>query len=240
MAVKIVFTDIDGTLTVNRESYRLAVEAVEALRMLVDKGVIVSLVSSNALPVVVALSRYIGLNGPVVGESGALVYHDEWGLVELAGESARQVYMDLLGNYREYVEDSWQNKFRLYEYALKLRREHRGRAREVVDELRRYVESKYKGFTVDYSGYAIHVHAKGVGKGVAVDYILRRLGLSGGEALGIGDSYMDVDFIARLGYRAAVGGADEELVRVCNIVAEAPSGLGVAEVVHRILGERHE
>ncbi|ACL11340.1 Phosphoglycolate phosphatase [Desulfurococcus amylolyticus 1221n] len=233
--VRIVFTDIDGTLTINRRSYMLALKAVEALRLLVDKGVIVSLVSSNALPIVVGLSRYIGLNGPVVGESGALVYSDEWGIVELTNMSARDVYLDLLEKYGEYVEDSWQNRFRLYEYALKMRGKYLDRAGEIVNEMKRYVESRHEGYTLEYSGYAIHVHAKGVGKGVAVKYILDKLGISSSEALGIGDSAMDVDFIKFLGYRAAVGGSDEELLKYCNIVAESPSGFGLAEIISRVL-----
>jgi len=236
MAVKAVFTDIDGTLTINRSSYVLSIEAINALRKLVEKGIVVSLVSSNALPVVIGLSRYIGLNGPVVGESGALVYHDEWGIVELASAPAREAYLGVLEEYGEYVEDSWQNRFRIYEYALKIKREYLGRAWDIVREIRGFVESRYEGFTVDYSGYAIHIHAKGVSKGTAVRYILDRLGVDPGEAMGIGDSVMDAEFIGFLGYRVAVGGADEGLVRVCNIVLSEPSGLGVAEVASRVLG----
>lgn len=228
---------MDGTLTVDRGSYLISLEAVDALRRVAERGVLVSLVSSNALPVVVGLSRYMGLNGPVIAESGALVYYDEWGLVELADKSARYVYHDILERFSEFVEDSWQNRFRLYDFALRIRGEHRGRAAVLAEELKEYVEFNFSGFTVDYSGYALHVHSKSVSKGVAVDYVLRRLGVSSEEALGVGDSIMDLDFIKRLGFKAAVGGSDRELVEACNIRAASPGGRGLVEILRKVFEE---
>jgi len=215
--VKALFFDVDGTLTIDRTSYRLSLEAIEALRRVVDSGIIVSLVSSNALPIVVGVSRYIGLNGPVVGETGCLVYSDEWGLVALADKPAREPYRALLEEYGEYVGDSWQNSFRLYEFALKLKKEYLHRAFELLSEMKGFVESRFPGFTVDYSGYALHVRPVNVDKKRAVLYILERLGIDPSEAGGVGDSYMDSSFLSVLGYSAAVSNADEELKRVLEL-----------------------
>ncbi|MEM4481715.1 MAG: phosphoglycolate phosphatase [Desulfurococcaceae archaeon] len=229
--VKALFLDIDGTLTVNRSGYELSVSALHAVRQAVRKGLIVSLVSSSALPVVAGLSRYIGLNGPAIGESGCLILHDDWGLVELARRSAREPFVDVIKVFGDYVESSWQNYFRLYEYALRPREGYRGRAMEIWATLKKYVEEKYPGFTVDYSGYALHVKPADVDKKGAVLYVLSRLGIEPDEAAGVGDSTMDIPFLGAIGISAAVSNADEELKRRVSIVLSKPSGEGVAEFI---------
>lgn len=236
MKLRALFFDIDGTLTVNRESYSLSIIAVKALRKAVRKGIIVSLVSSVALPIVVGLSKYIGLNGFSIGETGCLVYSDSTGLVSLASRSAREVYLDLLKMFPEYVDDSWQNYFRLYDFELKLKNMYKNKARSVVLMLREYVNSKYSGFTVDYSGYALHIRPVEVDKKKAVLYVLEKLGIDPSEAGGVGDSYMDSSFLSVLGFSAAVSNADDELKEKVSLVLSKPSGLGVAEFISKILG----
>lgn len=233
MVIKVLFLDIDGTLTENRDTYELSLDAIRILRGVVKKGILVSLVSSNALPIVVGLSRYIGLNGPVIGESGCLVYYDKWGFIELASKSAVEPYRALLGNYGMYVEDSWQNRFRLYDFALKLRKEFFNKAGDVLRLLRGFLEKHYPGFTVDYSGYALHVKELGVDKKRAVLYVLSRLGIDPGESAGIGDSVMDVDFLSVVGFSAAVANADEDLKKRVSMVLSKPSGLGVVEFIEK-------
>jgi phosphoglycolate phosphatase (TIGR01487 family) len=235
--IKVLFLDVDGTLTESRATYKLSIEAIQALRMAVERGVTVVLVSSNALPIVVGLSRYMGLNGPAIGESGCLVYLGGEQVVPLARKSAREPYEALLKNYSIYVENSWQNAFRLYEYALKLKSAYRGAWREVLAELKEYVERAFPGFTVDYSGYALHVRPADVDKKKAVKYVLEVLGVDPSEAAGVGDSYMDASFLSELGLSAAVANADEELKKSVKVVLTKPSGLGVAEFVELILSQ---
>lgn len=234
---KAVFLDVDGTLTVNRESYVLDLDAVKALRKAVESGILVSLVSSNALPIVVGLLRYLGLNGVAIGESGSLVYMDDR-VIPLASKPAREPYRALLECFKDYVEDSWQNSFRLYEFVLRLRKEYRSTWRSVVAMLRGFVEREYSGFTVDYSGYALHVREVGVDKKRAVLYVLEKLGLDPCEVAGIGDSVMDISFLSALGVSAAVANADEELKERVHVVLSKPSGKGVEEFVYDYLGIR--
>lgn len=233
--VKALFLDVDGTLTTDRAGYSLSLTAVQALRQAVRGGLIVSLVSSNALPVVAGLSRYIGLNGPTIGESGCLVLHDGWGLIRLTLRSAREPYLDAAEKFKNYVESSWQNEFRLCEYALRPREKSRDKVLEIWSAIREYVERKYPGFTVEYSGYALHVKPADVDKRGAVLYVLNRLGIDPYEAAGVGDSMMDTSFLRALGLSAAVSNADEELKRAVSVVLSRPSGDGVAEFIERII-----
>ncbi|MEM1879921.1 MAG: phosphoglycolate phosphatase [Desulfurococcaceae archaeon] len=232
---KALFLDIDGTLTVDRKSYALDLEAVEAVRSAVGKGITVCLVSSNALPIVVGLSRYLGLNGVAIGESGSIVYM-KGKVVALASKPAKEPYRALLDRYGDFVEDTWQNYFRLYEFALKLREKYHDNWRNIVRELREYVEQRYPGFTVDYSGYALHVREADVDKRRAVLFVLEKLGIKPEEAAGVGDSVMDVSFLSVLGLSAAVSNADDELKSSVNLVLTKPSGKGVAEFIYKYLG----
>lgn len=234
--IKAVFFDIDGTLTTDRDTYDLSIDAIIAIRRLVESGIIVSFVSSNSLPVVVGLGRYIGINGFSIGETGCLIYSDKTGLIRLTDLSAKHIYHELINQYSEFITDSWQNPFRICEFALKLRKEHRDRAFEVLALLRKHVELRYPDFTVDYSGYAFHIRPRDVDKGRAVLEVLKRLGIDPSEAGGVGDSYMDSVFLKYLGLSAAVSNADEELKRSVTLVLSKPSGLGVAEFAELITG----
>lgn len=233
MRVRALFADIDGTITENRSTYRVSIDALIQLRRLADAGVVVAFVSSNALPVVIGLQRYLGLNGPSIGETGSLVYYDAFGLVPLASASARDAYLDVVSSLPEYVSDTWQNKFRLYDFALKVAKGRDGR--EAYERVKEYVERKYKHVRVGYSGYAIHLSPADASKGRAVKFVLERLGIDPSEAVAVGDSAMDADLLKSVGLGVAVGNADEELKRVAGLVLDGPSGLGVAELAKLIL-----
>ncbi len=229
--------DIDGTLSVSRNTVELDLDALRALRALEKSGVSVVLVSSNMIPAVAALKKYIGLSGPAIGETGCIIY---WGGNEfevLTKYSARKIYEEILGEFSDYVYGSWQNRFRSYDFALKIRSEYRRRANEIVDEIREFVEERDPDIKVGFSGYAIHLTPKDAGKGKALVHVMKKLGIKPEEAIGVGDSVMDYDFIRYVGLKVAVGNADEELKRLVDLVTTKPSGQGVAELVSRILDD---
>ena len=63
--------DIDGTLT--DEHYGLHPGLPEAFRRLETNGVPVALATGNVRPVAWALSRHLGLTGPLICENGGVV-----------------------------------------------------------------------------------------------------------------------------------------------------------------------
>ena len=233
-AVKILFLDIDGTLTTSRDSHELDLDAISAIRRAVRNNIIVSLVSSNTLPIVVGLAYYIGLNSPAIGESGCLIYYVN-NIVSLSPKTSREPYLSILKHYGEYVEDVWHNAYRLCDYALRIRKEYREKAWEIVNVLKKYIEVNYQDYVLEYSGYAIHVRPSGVDKGKAVQHVLKTLNIDPSEAAGIGDSVMDASFLELLGFSAAVSNADEELKRRVSMVSTKPSGQGVVEFIEYIL-----
>ncbi len=236
MAIRAVATDIDGTLTADRSSTVFPLEAIRAMRMLEERGVMVILVSSNALPIVVGLRKYIGLSGPVIGETGALIYFGGEDVIHTTRYSAREAADAVERELGHMVRPSWQNTFRLHDYAFRVKPG--VEPREAYMAVKRLVEERYEYIRVGFSGYAIHLTPRDTGKGVALERVFSKLGLRKEEVVGVGDSFMDAELLEACGIGAAVANADEELKRVADIVLSRPSGYGFAELAAMILEGR--
>lgn len=235
--IKLIATDIDGTLTIDRMTTALHMDAIKYMRKLEENGIAIVLVSSNALPVVVGLKKYIGLRSPCIGETGAFVYSDSWGLIELSRLSARKALLDVETRFSKYIVSSWQNKFRYHDFAIKIRKEYKDRSLEIYDAIKHYVLKNYDYIKIGYSRYAIHLTPIDVDKGKALKYVLERLGIDEEEAVAIGDSFMDSDLFRVVGMGVAVSNADRELKEIANIVLNKPSGEGFVELAKMVLGE---
>jgi len=235
LSFEIFATDVDGTLSPDRKSTKLCLDVVAKLQQLEEMGVKVVLVSSNALPIVVGLSKYMGLSGLAIGETGSLVYVGGNKVIHLTQYSARKALFDVIEKFSEYVESSWQNRFRLHDYALKVKKRYLDQALEVYGMIREYVEKEYDYLRVSYSGYAIHLTPRDVSKGKALKYILHKLGVESSKVVCVGDSVMDADFTDICGLSAAVSNADDELKKRVHLILEKPSCYGVAELIEKIL-----
>ncbi|GAB6147877.1 phosphoglycolate phosphatase [Stetteria hydrogenophila] len=226
--IKLVVSDVDGTLTVRRGSFLLEVEAIKAIRMLESSGVRVAFVTGNSLPVARGLARYIGATGPVVAENGCVglangeVHH-------LAGKRPPKELVEELK--RLGLRESWQNPCRYHDLAFL------SDGSVSYRDVERVV-SKYEGFKVFYSGYAFHIAPAECGKGAAVRWISEVTGVDLSEILSIGDGENDVEMLRLTGWSAAPADADEAARRAARIVASKPGGQGFAEVASLILSEK--
>jgi len=234
MKFKMIAVDIDGTLTLNRQSTIIHLGVVEKLRILENTGVKVVLISSNALPVVIGLSKYFGFSGPCIGETGALIYYNRE-VIHLTEKSAFNAMRDSLNSFNEYVEESWQNLFRIHEFALTVKEKYRYSSREIYYNIKKYVESKYSDVKVGFSGYAIHLTPIDVSKGRALKLVMGILGIDKEESIGIGDSEMDLDFMEETGLKIAVADADEALIEKADIVLDKSGGAGVADFIDKLI-----
>ncbi|MEM3949310.1 HAD hydrolase family protein, partial [Saccharolobus sp.] len=64
--IKLVLMDLDGTLTEDRDSTRIDLDAIYAIRLLQEKGIKVGLVSGNSYPILRGLYTYLYLDGGIV------------------------------------------------------------------------------------------------------------------------------------------------------------------------------
>lgn len=232
--VRVLATDIDGTITVDRTTTMVDLEAVRYMRILEEHGVRVVLVSSNALPVVVGLKRYFGLKGPCVGESGALVFIDDR-VYSLTEKSAVDAAKSVKEVFKDCLYPSWQNTFRLHDYAFHVKKECMAATSRLLAEVKRFIEENHPGVKVGYSGYAVHLTPVDVSKEKALRFIAEKLGFSLSDFVAIGDSVMDKDMVAIVGFGVAVANADEELKKVAKYVTREASSKGFIELARMIL-----
>ena len=83
------------------------------------------------------------------------------------------------------------------------------------------------------SGFALHVTDRRVNKGTSLRYLCERNGIDMENVMAIGDSQNDEDFLKEVGYKIAVGNADEKLKEISTYTCEKMFGDGVAEAIEK-------
>ncbi len=222
--IRAVVTDVDGTITNYKDE--LYLEAIIAIRKLEKAGIPVVLCSGNAFCVLKALARYVGCTGPTVSENGAVVEYKA--NLRILGRKgiAKQVVEELKRLYGEEVKESWSNRFRFVDMAIR---------RTIEFEKVQEVVKKFDGVKVLDSNFAYHITDENVDKGKGVMRALKFLGVRPEDVAGIGDSITDLEMFRICGFKAAVANADPRLKEIANMVSEKEFGLGFAEIAERIL-----
>lgn len=231
--VRAAAIDVDGTLTVARGDTKLDCCGITAVRVLESRGIKVSLISGNSLPVVAGLSVYLGASGPALGENGCVAFYRGEVIHVCNGRPDEGLVEELksLG----FVE-SWQNRFRFHEVALVPEDPSKRRDRSFIESAIRLVESW--GFKAVWSGYALHVQPPGGGKDAGLRAAARILGLDPGDFLAIGDGENDVPMLKIAGVSGAPGDASREAKEAAGIVANLPGAKGAMEIISKVLGIR--
>ena len=228
--------DVDGTLTVSRRGFLLDLGLAGLLRRLEEAGVRVMLVSGNAAPVLAGLARYMGFSGPHVGENGCTLYSESEGVVPVCRSSCREAARLVEAEASSFLKPSWQNRYRDFDYAF--------RVVEGVDpstaaaRVRELLAERGLQCRVSFSGYAVHVRPLEASKGRGLLRALELAGLDPGCVVAVGDSAMDAEMAEAGVTLAAVGNADEELLRAASIRLRGHSSQGVRELVEAILEGR--
>jgi sucrose-phosphate phosphatase-like hydrolase, Archaeal len=213
--------DLDGTLTLSRNTYELSAEALLALRRARDAGLRVVLATANGLDFALTIARYLGIRD-VVAENGCLIYLDGETHELCSGDMAA---VDKAVLATGAAAPSPQNKCRKYDLAyIPL-------AEDAVGRIAAAVGSNY---VVESSGYAIHVRPAGVDKGTAVRWLCERLGVPCFQVAAVGDSDVDVGML-KTAWGIAVGNATGAAKKAARAVVEGPSGVGFREAVDLIL-----
>jgi len=219
--IRLVLVDVDGTLTVDRNSYEIELSAIESLRRLEKNGIKVGLVSGNSYPVLRGLYTYFYFHGGLVAENGCIVYYNELVRVcEPIDKSLAEKFSKIFN-----VISSWQNEFKCCDLSFT--------PPTLSDKMIEW--AKNMGLYIKSSGYAIHISKSQTGKGIGVRKLIELHNINKSEVLGIGDSSTDIEFFEEVGIKVAVGNSDEEVKKVANYVTLNNSGKGVVEIVDKIL-----
>ncbi|MDT7875577.1 MAG: phosphoglycolate phosphatase [Sulfolobaceae archaeon] len=220
--MKVILVDIDGTLTKDRDTYEIELEAIEALREVRDVlKVKIGLVSGNSYPVVRSLYTYLGFNGGIVAENGCVVYYNKlYEVCEKIDKSLIQEFESRFG-----VRGSWQNAYKCCDLTFT--------PPHLTAEMIKWASDR--GLYIKTSGYAIHISKSKRGKGDGVRILMDLLGVKKEEVIGIGDSSTDVEFLQEVGYKVVVGNGDEEVKGIADYVTKNKSGKGVVEFIKSLI-----
>jgi len=225
---KVIFVDIDGTLTDDKGViYSYVVSALERLR---KKNIKVILTSGNAYVIAVGLAYYLPVYRFVVAENGAVIGF--WKNYRVIGntEAALKAKALVVERLKSVVYESWQNEFRIADFAFV------PREGITMDQATYLIRSAVKGLPVqvDHSGWAIHIRDVGVNKGTGIREACDVLNIEPWEAIAIGDSDTDVSMFKEVGIGIALGNSTAKLRDVATYITNNKFGLGFVEAVKKI------
>ncbi|HYK93767.1 MAG TPA: phosphoglycolate phosphatase [Thermoplasmata archaeon] len=223
--LRALVTDVDGTLT--DAERRLDPVAIDALRSLTRAGWPVLLATGNVLPIALALHRSLGIHGPVVAENGGILWEQRNGRDHVVRLSDRRVALRAFHHARREglpVRALFTDRWRETEVGL-----------EPTVSVRRLARA-VRGFpvTVESTGFALHIMARGAGKRRAVERALRPLGLTLSDCVVAGDGDNDVEMLKAAGASVSFSDGSARARRAAGYVARRPHARGFVEALMRL------
>ncbi len=216
--IKVIATDIDGTITDLQR--RINIDVISAFRKIEEKGIKIILVSGNVLPVTLAYKTFIGTSGPVIAENGGILLFNNIVYKYFEIEPVLEAYKYLLKYMPEakrILTDRWRETSIALDVSLDIQK--------IKDILSTF------NVRIETTGYGIHVTAKEQNKFFGLQKALELMKISPDEVLAFGDSDNDVDMIKNVGIGVAVGNAFEIVKKNAKIVAKKSGGEGVVETL---------
>ena len=225
--LRAVACDVDGTITDSHR--RINTAAIACIRNLAEKGVEVVLASGNTACFLDALARIFGTSGTFIAENGGVYRIGFTGGLQVEGDRslALAAYRVVEGYYgkKGVALELFGDRYRVSDVAF---------ARTVPpDEVRELVREH--GVKVLDTGFAIHLQAKGISKGLALQRLAADMGIPVEEFLAVGDSENDLEMIQAAGVGVAVANARDPVKAAAGYVTENRDGDGFVEAVTRYL-----
>ncbi len=227
MPVRMIVTDIDGTITGPDRAVHLG--CVDVLRS-INRLVPVGLATGNTLYYTESAAVLLGLKGPLIAENG--------GVVVVEGEIVETPPREEVKAVREFYE--------LAEKELGLRRtEPEGMRRTEVavyrdvpleDVVRLLEESGYSDrVEVVDTGFAYHIKTRTASKGLGVEVACERMGIDPEDVVAIGDGDNDVSMLETAGKGVVPANATPAAKSAADTVLDGEDGEAVAEYLRRLL-----
>ena len=231
MTIEAIAVDIDGTIT--DDTRKICISAIEALRKAEKAGIPTIIVTGNVVNYAYAAEVLIGCSGGIVCENGGVVFKEgeNNNAVETLVEkdfvtSAEDHLKEKLGEKFD-IHASHDNMYRLTETVF-----YKTLKREELEEALK--DFKYLDELEIYdSGFALHVTDRRVNKGTSLKYLCERNGINMENVMAIGDSQNDEDFLKQVGYKIAVGNAEDRLKEISTYTCKKKYGDGVAEAIEK-------
>jgi HAD superfamily hydrolase (TIGR01484 family) len=211
-------TDYDGTLATHGEMTVDAASALERLRMSGRRAI---LVTGRRLDDLLAVCPYVHLFDYVVAENGALAYAPRTREVTPLAKPPPAEFIDRL---RSLGVD----RIEVGQVLVATWVPHQTAVLQAIQEMGLEL-------SIGFNRAAVIVLPAGVTKATGLDYVLRKLGLSFHEAVGIGDAENDHSFLERCECAVAVANAVPSIRRLAAFVTQGEAGTGVTELIDELI-----
>lgn len=235
--IKLVMTDVDGTLTSGDGFFPAVVW--EAIWLLEAHDIMVGLVSGRTLSRLEAFAGELGISGPVIAENGAVAKVDWQNALADLGYSREPALRDLeklKKLFPDAIEDGVWNRERLVDLAIRCHGVE-------IKELRRHLEASE---LLD-SGYLLHIMPRGVSKANTLKRLLGEIddgGICDEEVLVVGDALTDLSLFRGFCHSVLVINPKlppEQafiLQQAAGYSSHSVHGDGFAEVIFHLLNTR--
>jgi hydroxymethylpyrimidine pyrophosphatase-like HAD family hydrolase len=202
-AIRIFVSDIDGCIAMPYEGYDL--DGIATLVGLTGKegSPLLSLCSGRAYPYVEAVSQMLGLDTPVLFESGGGMFDPEKAAITWNPALTTDVEEALLEIKHWLIREIVPGSSLMFDYG---KRTQSGVIGPVVDDVmrgvelvERYVSAEYPEFRVFHTHVSIDVVHKAITKKQAMQWMADHLGFDVSEMAFIGDTNGDLEALQLVG-----------------------------------------
>ena len=268
MAIKLLATDLDGTLL--RGGQPVSAGNIAAARAAAQAGKIVTIATGRMYRAALPIAEALGLEVPIITYNGALIkstsgkiYHEQYldedicrQITDFAAE--RGWYLQTYSGDRLYYSD-YSEFSKRYENSQKIIGENIGYA-----GMRKKVEKMYKmliippdpAVTQDWmaqltaefggsmtltqsAGDFIEIISPGVSKASALVKLAELMDIDISETMAIGDADNDLPMLRAAGFSVAMGNATEEVKAVTDAVTGNCDDDGWAQAVYKYVLEQN-
>ena len=218
--IKFIVLDVDGTIT--DQNRILNPEAISCIRKGVEKGIHFSLVSGNVIPVMYGLKTFLGINGPVFGENGGIMYYND--KIEKFFDKTRPFSFLEYISKKSSVKPYFTNQWRETSAAFSMNSEDENIVRKEAEKWRlEIVDSKFTW----------HIMNQKQNKGYALGILMKMFNLQWDEILVIGDSDNDDAMFKLPVKKACPFNATDSIKSMSDYVSDKSYGYEIRDVMNK-------
>ena len=263
LKIKIVFFDIDGTLTNSNKV--MSENTINTLNKLIEKNIFIVLCSGRANSYIKQYLKQINKSKYSISNNGALIYDNELNKI-IISHTLYSKDLEYLWNYSNETKSSFiintvNNKYSNKFVKNKVDKIIIDKLSDVKDdkvqlvisnddinimnELEMYINNKTNlkviNKSFDYLNeikdgyYFFDVVNKNVNKGNAINDLLKVLNINKKNSLCFGDSINDIDMFKSVGISVAMGNSIEDLKNIADYVTDTNDEDGISKFFDKYL-----
>ena len=263
LKIKIVFFDIDGTLTNSNKV--ISENTINTLNKLIEKNIFIVLCSGRSNSYIKQYLKQINKSKYIISNNGGLIYDNNLNKIVIS-HTLYSKDLEYLWNYSNdtktefiinTINNNYSNKF-VKNKEDKVIIDKLSDIKEdkvqlvisngdinIMKELELYIDNKTNlkviNKSFDYMNeikggyYFFDVVNKNVSKGNAINDLLKILNISKKNSLCFGDSINDIDMFKNVGFSVAMGNAIEDLKNIADYVTDTNDEDGISKFFDKYL-----